>query len=213
MKYEWRKQDKELYLPKNTPTIINVPTMNYLMISGTGNPNSDDFKAAVEALYTVSYAIKMAPKKQINIDGYFDYTVFPLEGVWDLDEEGIIKQQNGVLISELKNHFIFTVMIRQPEFVTSKLVEQIKSMQFQAKKNKTIKEVTLHTIEEKLCCQMMHLGPYDDEPKSFDLMEKHCDNLGYQRKSKAHKEIYISNPQRVAPEKLKTVIRFSIKNH
>jgi hypothetical protein len=211
MKYEWRKKDKTLYLPKVVPSIIDVPEMTYLMISGAGNPNSESFSQDVSALYAVTYGIRMAPKKKIEIPGYFEYTVFPLEGLWDLTKEGRRLYQEGHSVTELKDYLVYTVMIRQPDFVTQELFESIRQTTYEKKKNTRILNVERKTYREGLCCQMLHLGSYDDEPKTFAEMERRMLEQGYQRKSKQHKEIYLSDPSKVAPEKLKTTLRFSIE--
>ncbi|WP_129688871.1 GyrI-like domain-containing protein [Gottfriedia acidiceleris] len=204
-KFEWRKSLKEIYLPKNKPIKIKIPTFKYITIEGKGNPNNELFKENVEALYSLAYAIKMLPKKGIVPEGYFDYTVFPLEGVWDLDEEG------RKLDYLNKEHLLYKLMIRQPEFVTEDLayitLEQLK----QKKKNPLLANVKLESITEGLCVQTMHIGSYDDEPRTFKLMEEFCIENNLQRVQKTHKEIYISDARKTQPEKLKTVLRFQVE--
>lgn len=207
MKYEWRKQDKSLYLPKTEPTVIDIPAMQYLRVKGEGNPNSESFGQCVEALYALSYGLKMLPKKGITPEGYYDYTVFPLEGHWDLNEEGREKYLKGTPVIELKDYLTYTVMIRQPQFVTEELLEDIRETVYKKKKNDRINNVILETIEEGVAVQMMHIGSYDDEPASFDRMEEFAIDNGLSRKDKSHKEIYLSDPSKVAPDKLKTTLR------
>lgn len=204
-KYEWKKQDKELYLPKNTPSVIEVPKIKYFTIEGSGNPNGDNFEKAVETLYALSYAIRMMPKKGITPEGYYEYTVFPLEGFWDLDEEG------RKLDYLDKSHFVYKLMIRQPDFINDELYSYALKTVGQNKPSLCLDTVSFEEIEEGLCVQMMHFGSYDDESQSFALMEKYCDMNNLARAAKTHKEIYISDPRRTSPEKLKTVLRFVVK--
>lgn len=213
MKYEWRKKDKSLYLPKPTPTIIEIPKMQFLTIKGKGNPNSESFSKCVTALYALSYAIRMSPKKGIELPGYFEYTVFPLEGVWDLDDEGRKSFAEGIPITELKHYLTYEVMIRQPDFVTKEIIESLREDVYKKKKLQEINQVVLKVIDEGQSCQMCHIGSYDDEPTSFKQMEEYVLQEGYIRSSKTHREIYITDPSKVTTEKLKTTIRFKIKKH
>jgi len=202
MKYEWRKQDKQLYLPKTSPTSIDVPKIKFFTLTGAGNPNNEAFSERVEALYSLSYAIRMMPKKNIIPEGYFEYTVFPLEAVWDLDEEG------RKLDYLDKDHFVYTVMIRQPEFVTEALMEQAKSLVQKKVPIDLLQSIQLEEMTEGLTVQCMHIGSYDDEPATFLKMQTYCDEHGLYRTEKQHREIYISDPRKTDPEKLKTVLRF-----
>jgi len=203
-KFEWRKEFKELYLPKQQPTKIDVPEMKFFTITGSGNPSEAPFKEHVETLYGLSYAIRMMPKKGITPEGYFEYTVFPLEGHWDLDEEG------RKLDYLDKNHLVYKLMIRQPDFVTEELFEY--ALKTVKDKNKTanLDNVKFETITEGLCVQAMHIGSYDDEPKTFELMEQYCVENNLNRAEKTHREIYISDARKTPPEKLKTVLRFKV---
>lgn len=203
-KFEWRKQLKELYLPRNQPTIIDVPAMKYFTIDGSGNPNSKRFKENIETLYALSYAIRMMPKKGLTPDGYYEYTVFPLEGIWDLDEDG--RKLNYLS----KDHFVYKLMIRQPDFVTEELFHNAMNSVKQKKPNLHLSNVKFELIEESLCVQVMHYGSYDNEPETFALMEQFCSQNNLKRVNKTHKEIYISDPRKTAPEKLKTVLRFNV---
>lgn len=205
-KYEWRKHAKELYMPKKQPVKMDVPEMKYFMIQGRGNPNtSEDFQKHIETLYSLSYAIRMMPRKGETPEGYFEYTVFPLEGLWDLDEEG------RKLDYLDKDHFVYTLMIRQPDFVTEELFDYAKETAKQKKKNLPVEQVTFESIKEGLCVQAMHVGSYDDEPATFEKMEQFCADNHLRRTDLRHKEIYISDPRRTAPEKLKTVLRFKVE--
>lgn len=202
MKYEWRKKDKEIYLPKTGPSIINVPKMNYFTLKGKGNPNSELFKESVEALYALSYAIRMMPRKGIHPEGYFEYTVFPLEGVWDLDEEG---RQMDFLD---KNRLVYKIMIRQPDFVTEEHYEDAKSLVSNKVPEKWLNTVRFEEIDEGLCVQCLHIGSYDTEQETFTKMEEFCASNNLLRTDKRHREIYISDPRKTESEKLKTVLRF-----
>ena len=205
MKFEWKKHAKELYLPKNKPAIVTVPDFKFFMLEGKGNPNSKDFSEAIGVLYSLSYTLKMLPKKGIVPEGYFDYTVFPLEGIWDLAEEA-----RGLEVLD-KDSLIYTIMIRQPDFVTEELAQEVINMVKAKKPHALLDKVKFDSLEEGLCVQMLHLGPYDDEPKTFSIMEDYCVQNDLKRLSKVHKEIYISDVRKTKPEKLKTVLRFKVE--
>ncbi len=209
MKYEWRKKEKAHYFPKQTE-IIKIKSYYYISLTGEGNPNSDLFSQCIEALYALSYGIKMAPKKGIEIDGYYDFTVFPLEGIWNLNDEGIKKYKEGLPVKELKDFFKFQIMIRQPDFVNNNLFETIKTQTIKKKKSELIKDAVLIKSEEKLVCQSLHLGRYDNEPKTFKMMEEFCQENNYRRLNKSHIEVYLSDARKVIPEKLKTTLRFEV---
>lgn len=210
MKHEWRKKEKTIYIPKNIPTLIDVPAMKYFTIEGIGNPNSALFSIDIAALYATSYALRMAPKAGINVKDYFEYTVYPLEGVWSLIEQGIKLYKKGEPITKLKDYFAYKLMIRQPDFITNKLFNQFREASHKKTTNDRILNIKLETIKEGLSCQMLHIGSYDNEPASFDQMEAYCKEQGYHRLSKIHKEIYLSDARKVAPDKLKTTLRFQI---
>jgi hypothetical protein len=202
MKHEWKKQEKEIYMPKNKPEVVTVPEYKYFMIDGRGNPNKEEFAETIGVLYALSYAVKMMPKKGFTPEGYFDYTVYPLEGVWDLAEEarGLEKLD--------KDSLIYTVMIRQPDFVTEELaIDVIKSVKHN-KPHRLLENVRFGTLEDGLCIQMMHIGPYDEEKVSFAMMQDYCEKMNMRRTSMLHREIYISDTRKTSPEKLKTVLRF-----
>ena len=205
MKYEWKKQDKQLYLPKNKPELIEVPSMDFFMLAGKGNPNEGPFSEVIGVLYSLSYAVKMMPKSGITPEGYFDYTVFPLEGVWDLEEKARAKDKLD------KDKLIYTLMIRQPSFVSKELAQTVIENTKKKKPHDLLQNVEFKSSEDSLCVQMLHIGSYDDEPASFALMEEFCNSNGLKRKSKVHKEIYISDFRKTQPEKLKTVLRFKVE--
>ena len=208
MKHEWRKKEKDIYSPKNKPEIIKIPEYKFFAIEGEGNPNDDFFPEYIGVLYALSYAIKMSPKKGIKPDGYFDYTVYPLEGVWDINKNAK-KTYDGKID---KNYLIFKLMIRQPDFVDD---EFAKIMIEQTKKKKPhvlLEKVKFVKTTDGECVQMMHLGSYDNEPESFKLMEEFAKKKNLLRISKVHREIYLSDARKVAPEKLKTVLRFKVES-
>lgn len=202
MKHEWKKHEKEIYLPKNKPEIVTVPEYKYFMIDGRGNPNGEEFSETIGVLYSLSYAVKMLPKKGFTPDGYFDYTVYPLEGVWDLAEEarGLHKLD--------KNSLIYTVMIRQPDFVTEELATEVINSVKKNKPHRLLENIRFGTLEDGFCIQMMHIDPYDDEPQSFAVMKDYCEKMNMIRTSMIHREIYISDVRKTEPVKLKTVLRF-----
>ena len=205
MKYEWRKQDKQLYLPKAQPTIIDVKEYAYFTLSGKGNPNGDYFAQAIGVLYSLSYAVKMLPKRELAPQGYYEYTVFPLEGEWDLADKAKSDEPLD------KDNLAYTIMIRQPDFITDELAASIIEYTKQKKPHALLQHAKFERITEGLCLQMLHLGSYDDEPASFALMQQYCDDNDYIRAQKPHKEIYLTDARKTAPEKQKTTLRFSIE--
>jgi hypothetical protein len=207
MKHEWRKKEKAVYLPKNKPEIIKVPTYKFITIDGEGNPNSDAFPEYIGALYALSYTIKMNLKKGIQPKGYYDYTVYPLEGIWDINDEAK-KTYEGKIN---KNDLVFKLMIRQPDFISDAIFEEMLEKAKTKKQLPLLEEVKFETITDGNCIQMMHIGPYDNEPESFQLMETFADKENLTRLSKTHREIYLSDFRKVTPEKLKTILRFKVK--
>ena len=207
MKHEWKKNEKHFYLPKNKPELISIPKFKFFTIEGSGNPNDDFFAEYIGVLYSLSYGIKMSPKKGIEPKGYFDYTVYPLEGVWDLNEEAK-KSFNGTIN---KNDLVFKLMIRQPDFVESDFALQILEYTKKKKPHDLLEKVRFEEIIEGDCIQMLHIGSYDDEPASFRIMESFAKQENYRRKTKTHREIYLSDARKVSPEKLKTVLRVCIE--
>jgi hypothetical protein len=205
MKYEWRKKEKELYLPAVHPAKIAVPPIQYFTLKGKGNPNKEAFKESVEALYALSYAIRMLPKKGITPEGYYEYTVFPLEGVWDLDEEGRRLEHLD------KDRLVYKLMIRQPEFVTANLFSFAKEVSAKKVSDALLQSAKFETIEEGLCVQCMHIGDYDSEHVTFSKMDDFCAANHLTRIDKRHREIYISDPRKADSAKLKTVLRYKVK--
>lgn len=207
MKHQWRKQEKAIYLAKAKPELINVPEFKYFTIEGEGNPNSEQFPEYIGVLYALSYAAKMSIKKGWAPHGYFDYTVYPLEGIWDINEE-TKKHFNGTIN---KNHLVFKLMIRQPGFVDEVFAQIVIEHTKRAKPHELLGQVKFETIYDGPCVQMMHIGSYDNEPESFRLMEEFAEKQDLTRTSKTHREIYLNDARKVAPEKLKTVLRFKVQ--
>lgn len=175
-------------------------------LDGRGNPNNEAFSEAIGVLYSLSYAIRMMPKKGTTPPGYFEYTVFPLEGVWDLAHEA-----RG--LEELdKDSLIYTIMIRQPDFVTKELFQGVLESTKLKNPNILLDRVKFEAYDEGKCVQMLHVGSYDDEPHTFKIMEDYCLENNLKRISKIHREIYITDPRKTASEKLKTVLRFKVKD-
>lgn len=206
MKYEWRKQEKNLYIPKQKPELITVPEQKFLMIKGVGNPNNEEFSEKIGTLYSLAYAIRMMPKQGYTPEGYFEYTVYPLEGIWDLTEEG------RKLDTLNKDELVYTIMIRQPEFVTEEIVEKAFENVRKKKANPLLDEVTFGTIKDGLSVQILHVGSYDSEPESFKLMDEFTENNNLERIYMTHREIYLSDFRKVEAEKLKTVLRYKVKS-
>ena len=208
MAFDFKKEYKEFYMPPKKPSIVTVPKMNYIAVRGQGDPNPEEseYKQAIGLLYGIAFTIKMSKMGSHKIDGYFDYVVPPLEGFWW--QEGVI----GVDYSR-KDDFNWISVIRLPDFVTREDFEW--AVEEATKKKKTdFSKVEFFTYDEGLCVQCMHIGPYDDEPATVELMHKYMEEQGYEldiTDERMHHEIYLSDARKVAPEKLKTVIRHPIK--
>ena len=209
-KLDYKKAYKELYQPKTKPSIIEVPEMIFIAIDGEGNPNScPEYKAAIEVLYGLSYAIKMSKMNGTQPAGYFEYVVPPLEGLWQVDGVDF----DGMNVTD-KDKFKWISMIRQPEFVTEEVFEQAKLVLKKKKPALDLSKARLMKMTEGLCVQIMHKGSYDDEPASIEQMKRFLDENGYIEDfsvGRFHHEIYLSDPRKSSPDKLKTVIRHPIK--
>lgn len=206
MKHEWRKVEKELYLPKAVPELVTIPKQKFFMVKGKGNPNSDSFAEKIGVLYSLAYAVRMMPKQGFTPDGYFEYTVYPLEGVWDMTEKGRKSETFN------KNELLYTIMIRQPEFVTTDVVVRAFETVRKKKPHPILDEVTFEMQEDGLSVQMLHVGAYDNEPESFKLMNEFIVNHNLEKRSPVHREIYLSDVSKVQPDKLKTVLRYMVKS-
>lgn len=208
MPFDFKKEYKELYLPKNKPQIVNVPKANYIAIRGQGNPNEEGgaYQRAIGILYAVAYTLKMSYKTDYKIDGFYEYVVPPLEGFWWQD--GI----HGVDYSK-KDEFNWISIIRLPDFITRENFDWAVKAASEKKKIDCSKAEFL-TIEEGLCVQIMHIGSFDDEPASLEKMDKYLEENGYDKdfsETRLHHEIYLSDPRKSTPDKQKTAIRHPIK--
>ena len=208
MLFDFKKEYKEFYMPKGKPEIVTVPAMNYIAVRGRGNPNEEDgeYKKSIELLYGIAYTIKMSKKGDHKIEGYFDYVVPPLEGFWWQDDV------DGIDYSH-KENFQWISVIRLPDFVTKADFDWAVD-EATRKKKMDFSKVEFLEIEEGLCVQCMHSGSYDDEPATIAAMDKFIADNGYENDisdTRRHHEIYLSDARKVAPEKLKTVIRHPIK--
>ena len=206
MKHEWKKHERGIYIPKNKPEFVKIPEFKFFMIQGRGNSNDDFFVEYIGVLYSLSYAVKMSPKAGIAPKNYNEYTVYPLEGVWDISNEA--KENFTGKIN--KDSLVFNLMIRQPDFVTMEFAQETIERTKKKKPHELLEKVRFDVIREGECIQMMHLGSYDNEPESFIQMELFAKEHNLVRSSHQHREIYLSNARKVSPEKLKTVLRFKV---
>ena len=208
MAFDFKKEYKEFYMPKNKPEIVTVPKANYIAVRGKGNPNEIDgaYQKAISILYAVAYTLKMSYKTEHKIEGFFEYVVPPLEGFWWQDNV------DGIDYAD-KAAFNWICVIRLPEFITQKDFEwAVKTAS--EKKKLDCSSAEFLTVDEGLCVQIMHIGAFDDEPQTVALMDEYIAQNGYENditESRLHHEIYLSDARKVAPEKWKTVIRHPIK--
>ena len=208
MAFDYKKEYKEFYMPANKPSIVTVPKMNYIVVRGKGNPNdeSGEYKDSIGLLYAIAFTIKMSYRSSHRIDGYFEYVVPPLEGFWWQEGSDTIDYAN-------KNGFNFISLIRLPDFVTKADFDWA-VREATNKKKADFSKVEFLTYDEGVCVQCMHVGSYDDEPKTVALMHEYMAVNGYALdicESRYHHEIYLSDPRKCAVEKLKTVIRHPIR--
>lgn len=208
MAFDYKKEYKEFYMPANKPSIVTVPKMNYIAVRGKGNPNdeSGEYKDSIGLLYAIAFTIKMSYKGSHKIDGYFEYVVPPLEGFWWQEGSDTIDYAN-------KNGFNFISLIRLPDFVTKADFDWA-VREATNKKKADFSKVEFLTYDEGVCVQCMHVGSYDDEPKTVALMHEYMAVNGYAldiSESRYHHEIYLSDPRKCAVEKLKTVVRHPIR--
>ena len=208
MPFDYKKEYKEFYMPPKKPTIVEVPAMNYIAVRGKGDPNDEngDYKKAIGLLYGIAFTIKMSKMGSHKIEGYFDYVVPPLEGFWWQDGvEGIDYAH--------KELFNWISVIRLPDFVTKEEFNWAVA-EATARKKEDFSNVEFLTINEGICVQCMHIGPYDDEPATVEMMHRYMDQEGYQldiNEERLHHEIYLSDVRKTASDKLKTVIRHPIR--
>ncbi|MDR0325799.1 MAG: GyrI-like domain-containing protein [Oscillospiraceae bacterium] len=203
---DFKKERKDLYQPKTTPSIIDVPEMTFIAIDGKGDPNtSAEYVTAIEVLYGFSWTIKMSNK------AVMEYVVPPLEGFWNVDDAFF--KGGGAAITD-KGKFIWTALIRQPDFVTPEVFEAAKTALAKKKPALDLSKARLIQYTEGLCVQVMHIGSYDDEPATIAAMDQYAVDNGYVidiNEIRRHHEIYLSDPRKTATEKLKTVIRHPVR--
>lgn len=207
MAFDYKKEYKEFYLPKAVPTVVDVPSMNYIAISGCGNPNEVDgeYQRALSILYPVAYTLKMSYKTDYRMDGFFEYVVPPLESLWWIDKDGSNDFTD-------KSAFKWIAMIRLPDFVKSKDVEWAKD-EVRRKKGIDCSSLDFFNLQEGLCVQIMHIGPYDAEPASLAAIDRFIESNDYVKDitaSRRHHEIYLSDPRKCLPDKIKTVLRVPV---
>ena len=205
MKYDWKKSEKEFYMPKTTPELRDIPPIIFFTLSGVGNPNEPDFANNIVALYSLSYAVKMSPKKNLAPTNFYDFAVYPLEGVWTLADK------NREYSAANKNNFAYKIMIRQPDFVDKDFFLRMREMTMRKKPDLPISRIKFEQIADGKSVQILHVGSYDDESKSFAKMAEFLVANNLSRKDLTHREIYLSDARKTTPEELKTVLRWSVK--
>lgn len=204
MKYEWRKQEKDIYLPKTKPELVDIKEAKYICIKGVGNPNDEEFSEKIGVLYELSYAVRMMPKKGYTPNGYFEYTVYPLEGLWDIKNRG----ENSETFN--KDELIYTIMIKQPDFVDVDVFNRAIDIVKNKNKNSLIDEVYLDVMNDGLSVQMLHIGSYDNEEESFKIMKDYIKENNLKLSTMVHREIYLSDARKTKKDNLKTVLRYRL---
>lgn len=200
MKHEWKKYEADIYSPKTAPQLVEIPAYKYFMIQGKGNPNDGDFAERVGVLFSLSWAVKMLHKSANPPEGYYEYTVYPLEGIWMADN---VKD---------KNSYSYTIMVRQPDFVTSEIASTVFEIVRKKKPHPLLEQAYFDTMEDELSLQILHVGDYDNEYISFKVLEDYMRNNNLERKSEIHREIYLSDARKVDRNKLKTILRYSVRS-
>lgn len=214
MKLEWRKHEKEIYNIKKVPILLDVCTQNFIMIDGKGNPNDEEFSEKVSALFSLAYAIKMDYKKShqvkdLDTDEITDYVVYPLEGIWKVSQDN---STNNNCCNEFdKNNLEYTIMIRQPDFITEDDFKSAVEKVAKKKPNVFYKDIYFDSMNDGNSVNILHVGSYDDENSSFEKMDLFCKENGLTRKYDWHREIYLNNSNRTEESKLKTILRYCIK--
>ena len=204
--FDFKKEYKDLYMPKGTPVLIDIPVINFIMADGTGDPDGTCFQEAVELLYGLSYTIKMSKMKNTQPEGYFEYVVPPLEGLWWIDD--------GDFLFGNRENWKWTIMIRQPEFVNGDVFRWACNEFIKKKQGQPVEKVRFEAFTEGVCVQMMHIGPYATEPETVEIMNAYMktncllDRVG---KGGNHHEIYLSDPRKGSPENIKTVLRHPVE--
>ena len=204
---DYKKDQKDLYLPKQMPMPIDVPAMNFIMIDGKGSPDGDEYQSTVQTLYSLSYTIKMSKKGRNRPSGYFEYVVPPLEGLWWCE--------SGKLdLSVPRSEWSWTAMIRQPEFVTDDVFKRAVAESKAKKPEVNVSKARFAGFTEGLCVQIMHIGPYEDESRSIELIDRYISENGLENitgDAGKHHEIYLSDPRKTDADSLRTVIRIPVR--
>lgn len=204
-KHEWRKVEKAVYLPKKKPQTISVAPQNFLVLNSAGNPNRSAFGEEIAALYALSYGLKMTAKKRAMAQ---DYVVYPLEALWTSPKPESYGEIN-------KDELVYRLMIRQPDFITPAFFAEILATTKLKKPNTNYDNVRLETINDGLCVQMLHVGSYDTEANSFQVIDNYLKETNLTKRflgAHHHREIYLSDARKTAPEKQKTVLRIGVSH-
>jgi len=208
MKHEYKRHEKELYGTGAKPALLTLPKQKFILIDGRGDPNGPDFTNRVEALYSLAYPIKMRHKKfclthpdKAEGFAYQDYTVFPLEGLWTSESPDITD----------KEQFIYSIMIRQPDFITDEMIEEARDEARAKKKLPLLDDIYFDSLEDGLSIQMLHSGSFDDEPQSFAEMDAFAAQQGYERIGNKHREIYLTDARKTPAKQRKTILRYTVR--
>lgn len=208
MKLEWKRQERELYSVKDRPRLLTVPSQRFIMLAGEGDPNGEDFSQRVGVLYSLAYAVKMRFKKTCAGDeafrrqyDYDDYAVYPLEGVWTSSNPGDPLD---------KASYQYKIMIRQPDFITGEMFDTAYDETAKKKPHQLLEGVEFGEMTEGKCIQILHAGSYDSEPESFARMDSFAEENGLKRLYGHHREIYLNDARKTAPEKRRTILRYQV---
>lgn len=199
IKHKWKRHEKDLYGTKEKLQLLHVSKQKYFTIKGIGDPNGEAFAERINLLYSLAYAVKMMPKSGCIPEGYFAYTVYPLEGIWEAIDESVQMDKASLR---------YTLMIRQPDFVTVEIAEKAFESVRKKKPHTLLDEVSFQEIEDGASVQILHIGSYDDEPRSFQIMKDYIREHNLTRRSASHREIYLSDARKTDPTKLKTLLRY-----
>lgn len=206
-KFDFKKEYKNLYSSKQKPILIDVPSLNYIMISGSGKPTGENYQNAMQILYALTYTIKMSKMGDKNIDGYYEYVIPPLEGLWYLS--------NGKLDFNVnKDEWLWTSMIAQPNFVSNDIFNWALDECKNKKPYLDFSNTRFESFKEGLCVQCMHIGPYDDESRTITKIDKYINDnnlINVTSHNRKHHEIYLSDPRRTPAERLRTILRIPVE--
>lgn len=202
MKYDWRKEEKTIYAPKAEPQVHTIPKQTYITIKGEGNPNEQEFADRVEVLYALAYGIRMAPRNGVDIEGYYDYGVYPLEGIWSTKNPDDVYD---------KSKYTYTIMIRQPDFVNQKDFDTVLKKVKLKKNLPLLDNIKFEELEDGKIIQILHNGTYDNETASFNIMKEYMKEHGLKQRCFEHREIYLNDSRKTAPDKLKTILRYFLE--